>query len=248
MALRRLEAIEEYTDLAAGFNISMRDLEIRGAGNLLGREQSGFINEVGFDLYIKLINEAVDELKYEEFKAVFKELPKHEERTEPAIDTYYEIGIPSEYMPEQMDRLNFYTALYSIKDVSEVEELREEMIDRFGPLPVLVERLISAAVLKFYASYALFERIIIRRKDISFFLPKGQNEEYYKFKFIELMRFIMDEYKDTIKFFQQKDVMKLVIQNNFESPERLTEFLIKFVKRVLELFRVEIKESIEHKV
>ena len=239
-----MQAIEEYTEIGSGFNISMRDLEIRGAGNLLGKEQSGFINEVGFDLYIKLINEAVEELKYEEFKEVFKELPKHEERTEPTIDTYYEIGIPPEYMPEQMDRLNFYTALYSIKNISEVEELKEEMIDRFGPLPVLVQRLIAAAVLKFYSSYALFERIIIHRKSISFILPKGQKEEYYKFKFLELMRFIMDEYKDRVKFHQQKDVMKLVIQNNFESPERLMTFLIKFVKRVVELFHIEIKEPV----
>ncbi len=244
-AMRRLQAIEEHTDIGAGFNISMRDLEIRGAGNLLGREQSGFINEVGFDLYIKLINEAVGELKYEEFKEVFKELPKHEERTEPTIDTYYEIGIPAEYMPEQMDRLNFYTALYSIKEISEIEELREEMIDRFGPLPVLVERLVAVAVLKFYSSYALFERIIIHRKEISILLPKGQNEEYYKFKFIELLRFIMDEYKETVKFHQQKDVMKLVVPNKFESPEKLLTFLIKFVKRVVELFRVENKAGIE---
>jgi transcription-repair coupling factor (superfamily II helicase) len=129
-ALRRLQAIEEYTDIGAGFNISMRDLEIRGAGNLLGTEQSGFINEVGFDLYVKLINEAVDELKYEEFKEVFKDLPKHEERTEPTLDTYYEIGIPQTYIPEQMDRLNFYTALYSIKNISELDELIDEMKDR----------------------------------------------------------------------------------------------------------------------
>ena len=125
-ALRRLQAIEEFTDIGSGFNISMRDLEIRGAGNLLGTEQSGFINEVGFDLYVKLINEAVEELKYEEFKEVFKDLPKPEERTEPTIDTYFEIGIPPAYMPEQMDRLNFYTAMYSIKNISELEELKEE--------------------------------------------------------------------------------------------------------------------------
>ncbi len=106
-ALRRLQAIEEFTDIGSGFNISMRDLEIRGAGNLLGKEQSGFINEVGFDLYIKLINQAVEELKYQEFKEVFKDLPKQEERTEPTLDTFFEIGIPQEYMPEQMDRLKF---------------------------------------------------------------------------------------------------------------------------------------------
>ncbi len=243
-ALRRLQAIEEYTDVGAGFNISMRDLEIRGAGNLLGIEQSGFINEVGFDLYIKLINEAVEELKYEEFKEVFKNLPKHEERTEPTIDTYFEIGIPSAYMPEQMDRLNFYTALYSIKSISEIEELKEEIVDRFGPLPVLVRRLIAAATLKFYASYALFERVIIQRENIFLILPKGQKEDYYKYKFIELMRFIMDDYKNTVKFNQQKDVMKLVIQNNFESPEKLMEFLIEFTIKVTKLFGVEIKEQV----
>jgi transcription-repair coupling factor (superfamily II helicase) len=125
-ALRRLQAIEEFTDVGAGFNISMRDLEIRGAGNLLGTEQTGFINEVGFDLYVKLINEAVEELKYQEFKEVFKSLPKHEERTEPTIDAYFDIGIPKEYMPEQIDRLNFYTSLYSIKEISELEELSKK--------------------------------------------------------------------------------------------------------------------------
>ena len=114
-ALRRLQAIEEYTEIGSGFNVAMRDLEIRGAGNLLGTEQTGFINDVGFDLYVKLINEAVDELKYQDFKEVFKSLPKIEERTDPTIDTFFEIGIPVTYMPEQMDRLNFYTALVFCK-------------------------------------------------------------------------------------------------------------------------------------
>jgi transcription-repair coupling factor (superfamily II helicase) len=93
-ALRRLQAIEEFTDIGAGFNLSMRDLEIRGAGNLLGTEQTGFINDVGFDLYVKMINQAVEELKYQEFKEVFRSLPKQKERTEPTIDTFFDIGIP----------------------------------------------------------------------------------------------------------------------------------------------------------
>ncbi len=240
-ALRRLQAIEEHTDVGSGFNISMRDLEIRGAGNLLGKEQSGFINDVGFDLYIKLINQAVEELKYQEFKEVFKNLPKQEERTEPKIDTFFEIGIPQEYMPEQMDRLNFYTALYSVKTLQEIDELREEMKDRFGPVPTLVNRLISSATLRFYASYALFERIIIHRKNISIILPRGEKENYYKVKFVELMRFILDEYKDKIKFNQNKSVMKLIMINNFKSPEKTLEFLINLSKEVMELFGAEIK-------
>jgi transcription-repair coupling factor (superfamily II helicase) len=240
-ALRRLQAIEEFTDVGAGFNISMRDLEIRGAGNLLGTEQSGFINDVGFDLYVKLINEAVEELKYQEFKEVFKDLPKHEERTEPTLDTFFEIGIPQEYMPEQMDRLNFYTALYSVKTLEEIDELREEMKDRFGPVPTIVNRLVSVAKLRFYASYALFERIIIQRKNISIILPKGEKEDYYKVKFVELMRFIIDKYKDKIKFDQNKNVMKLILINNFESPEKILEFLINFSREVMELFGAEMK-------
>ena len=243
-ALRRLQAIEEFTEVGAGFSISMRDLEIRGAGNLLGTEQSGFINDVGFDLYIKLINEAVEELKYQEFKDVFKNLPKHEERTEPGIDTFFEIGIPETYMPEQTDRLNFYTALYSIKNLAELEELKEEMNDRFGPVPALVKRLIASALLKFYASYALFDRVIIQRKNIFLILPRGEKEDYYKVKFIELMRFIMDNYKDKIKFNQQKEVMKLIITNNFKTPEELLEFLVNFSKEIMNLFNAEVPKDI----
>jgi transcription-repair coupling factor (superfamily II helicase) len=244
-ALRRLQAIEEYTDIGSGFNVAMRDLEIRGAGNLLGTEQTGFIHDVGFDLYVKLINEAVDELKYQDFKEVFKSLPKIEERTDPTIDTFFKIGIPVTYMPEQMDRLNFYTALYSVKSLSEIEELKEEMLDRFGLLPEVVKRLVLTATLKFYSSFALFERVAVQRKNIFIILPRGEKEDYYKIRFVELMRFIMDEYKDKIKFNQQKEVMKLVIENRFEKPENILSYLITFCGRVSKLFGNEVKIKLE---
>jgi transcription-repair coupling factor (superfamily II helicase) len=240
-ALRRLQAIEEYTEIGSGFNVAMRDLEIRGAGNLLGTEQTGFINDVGFDLYVKLINEAVDELKYQDFKEVFKSLPKIEERTDPTIDTFFEIGIPVTYMPEQMDRLNFYTALYSVKSLSEIEELKEEMLDRFGVLPEVVKRLVLTATLKFYSSFALFERVAIQRKNIFIILPRGEKEDYYKVRFVELMRFIMDHYKDKVKFNQQKEVMKLVFENRFEKAEDILSYLITFCGRVSKLFSNEVK-------
>ncbi len=235
-AMRRLQAIEEYTEIGSGFNLSMRDLEIRGAGNLLGKEQSGFINEIGFDLYIKMIDEAVEELKYQEYQEIFKTLPQKEDRTEPTIDTSFEIGIPEVYMPEQMDRLSFYTALYSIKNLGELDELKEEMEDRFGPVPELVKRLLMIATLKYYASYALFERIIMNRKVVNIILPKGQKEDYYKVKFVELMRFIISNHKEAVKFEQKNDVMKLIIKNNFQSPEKLLEFLINFSKNIGKLF------------
>ena len=235
-ALRRLQAIEEFTDIGAGFNLSMRDLEIRGAGNLLGKEQTGFINEIGFDLYLKMIDQAVEELKYEEFKEVFKTLPKTEERTEPTLDTYFEIGIPETYMPEQSDRLNFYTSLYSVKNLDELNDLKDEMTDRFGAIHTIVNRLLLAATLRYYASYALFERVIIHKKNIIIILPKGKKEDYYKYQFVELMRFILQEYKNQIKLEQKKDTMKLVIKNKFESPEKSLKFLIEFCDRVTKLF------------
>jgi transcription-repair coupling factor (superfamily II helicase) len=234
-AIKRLQVIEEFSELGEGFNIAMRDLEIRGAGNLLGMEQTGFINDIGFDMYMKLINEAVDELKYKEFKEVFVNLPKQEIRTEPTIDVYFDIGIPSGYMPEQMDRLSFYTEIYSIKSLDELDELKSELKDKYGETPIIVRRLMHAAELKYYSSIALFERVIIQRKNINIILPRGDNEEYYKYKFLELMRFIIDKYKDMIKFVQNKDIMKLTMENKFESPDKTLEFLVGFSKEIIQL-------------
>jgi transcription-repair coupling factor (superfamily II helicase) len=237
-ALRRLQAIEEFTEIGSGFNLSMRDLEIRGAGNLLGKEQTGFINEIGFDLYLKMIDQAVEELKYEEFKEVFKTLPKTEERTEPTLDTYFEIGIPNTYMPEQSDRLNFYTSLYSVKNLDELNDLKDEMTDRFGAIPTVVNRLLLSATLRYHASYALFDRIIIQRKNVIIVLPRGEKEDYYKYLFVELMRFILHEYKNQIKLEQKKETMKLLISNNYSSPEDMLIFLIKFSNEVKDLFGI----------
>ena len=235
-ALRRLQAIEEFTEVGSGFNISMRDLEIRGAGNLLGKEQTGFINEIGFDLYLKMIDRAVEELKYEEFKEVFKTLPQKEDRTEPTLDTYFNIGIPDTYMHEQTDRLNFYTSLYSVKNMDELNDLKDEMTDRFGNIPAIVNRLLLAATLRYYASYALFERIIMQKKNAIIILPKGGKEDYYKNQFVKLMKFILDEHKNQITFEQRKEIMKLIVKNNFANPEELLLFLIEFCQNTSTLF------------
>lgn len=231
-AVRRLRAIEEYTDLGEGFNISMRDLEIRGAGNLLGTEQSGFIDSIGFELYMKLLDEAVDELKLNEFTDVFKDLPKVAERSEPTIDTYFEIGIPKSYMPDQSDRLSFYTALFSMIKIEEVDEIIEEMTDRFGKPPVIVKRLISAAILRFNASLALFERIIIQQEKITVVLPKAEREDFYKNKFVLLIGLINKSYANDVKLVQSKQVLKLEIKNRFDSHEKVFEFMNNLCKNI----------------
>lgn len=231
-AVKRLQAIEEYTELGEGFNISMRDLEIRGAGNLLGTEQSGFIDSVGFDLYLKMVDEAVEELRQNEFKEVFKDLPKQIERSEPIIDSFFDIGIPKDYMPEQSDRLGFYTALFSMMKIEEVDEIKEEMEDRFGKIPQTVERLILAAMLRYYASFSLLERIVIQRKKTIIILPKAEREDFYQNKFVSLLKFIYENYSKNVKFIQQDKTLKLEIVNHSENPEEILKFLINFCKEI----------------
>ena len=234
-AVKRLQAIEEYTDLGEGFSLSMRDLEIRGAGNLLGTEQSGFIESVGFEMYLKLLDEAVDELKQSEFKDVFKDLPKQHERSEPTIDTYFEIGIPQSYMPDQADRLSFYTALFSMLKIEELDEIKEEILDRFGKIPPTVERLILAAVLRYYASFALLERIILQPKKIIIILPKGERENFYQTKFVSLLAYINDNYAKEINFVQVKETLKLEMVNKYSSPEAAMNFLNKLCQEIIKV-------------
>ncbi len=234
-SIKRLQAIEEYTELGTGFNISMRDLEIRGAGNLLGTEQSGAIDTVGFDMYLKLIDEAVEELKQGEFAEEFKDLPKQLERVNTNIDAYFELGLPKTYMPEQADRLSFYTALFSIVKIDEIDEIKEEMIDRFGKFPAVVNRLILAATLKFYSSFALFEKIIIQKHKTIIYLPKGSNSEYYSTKFPKVAAFIVGCKELNSQFKNEKDIVKLEIYNKFNSPEEILNFLIDFCIKIKDI-------------
>jgi len=231
-AVRRLQAIEEYTDLGGGFNLSMRDLEIRGAGNLLGTEQSGTIDTVGFDMYVKLLDEAVNELKQGEFKNEFKDLPKSFERSEPTIDTYFELGIPKPYMPDQSDRLSYYTAMFSIVKIEEIDEIKEDLIDRFGKIPLIIERLILAAILRFYASITLMERVVVLRDKISIILPKAEREEFYQNQFQNFMQLIVVKYSKQIHFTQSDKVMKIEMKNTFRNPEETLKNIIDLLREI----------------
>jgi transcription-repair coupling factor (superfamily II helicase) len=233
-AVKRLHAIEEYTDLGEGFNLSMRDLEIRGAGNLLGTEQSGAIDTVGFDMYVKLLDEAVEELKRSEFKEEFKDLPKADDRSSPTIDTYFEIGIPGDYMPDQADRLSFYTALFSIIKIDEIKEIVDEMADRFGRLPEKVSLLVQAAKIRFFASIILFERIVVTKEKVSIILPKGEQEEFYKEKFSFLMEYIVKNYAREVRLVQKNEIMKFDMINKFDNPENTLKFIIDFLIEIIE--------------
>ncbi|MBN2571874.1 MAG: transcription-repair coupling factor, partial [Ignavibacteriales bacterium] len=227
-AVKRLQAIEEHSEIGEGFNLSMRDLEIRGAGNILGTEQSGAIESVGFELYVKLLDEAVQELKQNEFSDIFKDLPKMIERSEPVIDAYFKLFIPEDYMPDESARLSFYKAFFTLIKIEDLEEIKEEMLDRFGQPPEIVELLIQSAILRFHASFCLFEKIIIQKEKAIIILPEHTKEEYYKDKFQKLVNYIFDNYKKNVQIKQDKKNVLLEIEYGKKNKMESLEYLIKF--------------------
>jgi transcription-repair coupling factor (superfamily II helicase) len=140
---KRLQTLEQHSELGSGFQIAMRDLDIRGAGNLLGGEQSGFMAEIGFEMYQKILEEAIKELKRTEFKDLFKEeIAKQDDFVQDCtIDTDLEILIPDEYVESITERLSLYQRLDNSGSEEELLLMREELADRFGPIPPQVEDL-----------------------------------------------------------------------------------------------------------
>ncbi len=180
-ALRRLQAIEEFTELGSGFNLSMRDLEIRGAGNLLGAEQSGFIDEVGFDLYQRLVDDAVKELKVEEFGDLFPDVhPDGGLRAElTTVNAGVSAFIPDSYVAFDPERLELYRRLYSMSEEKQLDELAGELRDRFGPPPAEADALLNVIRLRIRATAFGFSKIDIGSKHLVFDFPDVDDREYY---------------------------------------------------------------------
>jgi transcription-repair coupling factor (superfamily II helicase) len=177
-AKQRLQAIEEFSDLGSGFNIAMRDLDIRGAGSLLGAEQSGFIEEVGFETYHKILEEAVEELRSEEFGAVFQERPRPR-AAETTVDVEAHAYIPETYLSNTVERLNLYKRLSDTPDAGALVALKEEMQDRFGPLPQEVEHLIQAATLRLCARQLRLARVQFKNQRLFLEPPASDQDPWF---------------------------------------------------------------------
>ena len=182
-ARKRLNTLEEFSDLGDGFKVAMRDLDIRGAGNLLGAEQSGFISDLGFDAYHKILDEAIQELKETEFKELFaKEL---EENTQVlvqdcTVETDLEILIPEDYVTNISERLNLYAKLDNIEHETALQKFVTGMIDRFGPLPDSVQYLTETVRLRWLAQNLGFEKLMLKNENLKGYLVPSDNEAYYK--------------------------------------------------------------------
>jgi len=166
----RLKAIMEYSELGSSFQLALRDLEIRGAGNILGEEQHGFIDEIGLDLYIRFLREAVNELQRTTYEPIVP-VP---------FEVDFSLGIPKEYIPDFELRLEFYRRAYLADSLKRLENLREEMIDRFGKLPEMTELMFIYLRMRIIASSIPIERIGIRSSKIRIIFKKGFSPGWYR--------------------------------------------------------------------
>ena len=190
-ARKRLSAIEEFSDLGSGFNVAMRDLDIRGSGNLLGAEQSGFIAEIGFELYHKILDEAIQELKDDEFKNLFSDEKPRPFISFTHVDTDLEVMIPDEYVTNIAERYNLYTELSNIENEVDLDAFRQKLADRFGPVPQQVIELINTWRLQNLGKMIGFEKISFKKGVLrGYFLTNKQSAYFETEQFGKVLSFL----------------------------------------------------------
>ena len=181
-ASRRLAAIESFSDLGSGIHIAMQDLDIRGAGNLLGAEQSGFIADLGYETYQKILREAVIELKTEEFGDTFGEVSADnpdEFVADCTIESDLELRLPPSYVPQESERISLYQQLDNMETPEQTEEFRKQLIDRFGRIPETSEELIKVVLLRRVAKKLGIERLVLKGGKMYAYFVGQENEAYY---------------------------------------------------------------------
>ena len=227
---RRLLALEEYSDLGSGFNIAMRDLDIRGAGDILGAEQSGFVNEVGFEMYNKILNDAVRELKETEFSDLFKDTKATPERSETNVEVDYSALLPDDYVTDNVERLNLYRRLSGTLDEKELDDWRDELIDRFGPLPEAAQNLISASRIKILAGQLWLEKVTIRAGRMWLQCPDhvtNAGARFYDSGGLQhLMSRLEEQRPDRFQLVQKDKSVRFVVQD-IPDPQAAIELLHK---------------------
>lgn len=178
-ARKRLKAIAEFTDLGSGFHIAMRDMDIRGAGNLLGSEQSGFINEVGYETYQKLLKDAVQELKEDEFGELFADQDRELPAVETQIDTDLEIMLPDDYVASVDERLALYNELNTLRSEEELQQFAQKLEDRFGNLPEPARQLLDSVRLKWKGQSYFIEKLILKGSKMKIYFATGEEAEQF---------------------------------------------------------------------
>lgn len=236
-ARKRLKTLEEFNELGSGFNIAMRDLDIRGAGNLLGGEQSGFITDIGYETYMKILEEAMQELKESEFKDIYK-TEKDKDRTyvrDVEIDVDSEILIPDFYVKDIQERLNLYNFISKIKNEEEITEFKKTLKDRFGKAPTQVENLYEGLRLKWICKSLGFERFSLKSKKMRlFFISNPQSAYFESDTFLNIMNiFSQNKLKSEFTIKQTPNHL-ILIRDNVKSLNTARKLLEVLKKKVLE--------------
>ncbi|HRI19873.1 MAG TPA: transcription-repair coupling factor, partial [Panacibacter sp.] len=223
---KRLQTLEQFSDLGSGFQIAMRDLDIRGAGNMLGGEQSGFMAEIGFEMYQKILDEAIRELKRTAFKDLFKEeISKQDDFvSDCTIDTDLEILIPDDYVESITERLSLYTRLDSCENEEDLVAFHAEMLDRFGPMPKPVEDLFTTVRCRWLAVDLGFEKMSLKTDTLRCYFINKNDSPYFE----------SDIFKNTLSYLQTgtnkarlKQVAKnfLLVADDVKNMEAMLRFL-----------------------
>lgn len=213
-ARKRLQTLEEFSDLGDGFKVAMKDLDIRGAGNLLGAEQSGFITDLGFEMYHKILDEAVQELKENEFASLFEVDLAEKVKVlvqDCTIETDLELLIPEEYVANISERLGLYSKLDGIKDEEGLSKFSTNLLDRFGPLPTEVEDLLETVRLRWKAEKLGVEKLTLKGNQMKcYLLPSSRDDFYSSAVFQKIMRFAQFNSKNCkIKEYKNRLILTL---------------------------------------
>jgi transcription-repair coupling factor (superfamily II helicase) len=232
---KRLSTLEQYSDLGSGFQIAMRDLDIRGAGNMLGGEQSGFIAEIGFEMYHKILDEAIRELKRTQFKELYKEEIAQQDDfvTDCSIDTDLEILIPDSYVESITERLSLYSRLDNCENEQQLQDFHKEMADRFGPIPAPVEDLFTTVRCRKLAVELGFEKMFLKNETLKCFFVSNPESPYFTSNiFNGILQFLQ---KGTNKG-KLKQVGKngILVVEDVKTMKNLHEFLSKMQKTVVQ--------------
>ncbi|MGY5850714.1 transcription-repair coupling factor [Salegentibacter sp. F14] len=244
-ARKRISALEQFSELGSGINIAMKDLEIRGAGDLLGGEQSGFINEIGFETYQKILNEAIEELKENEFKDLYSGDEDIEDKTfvkETQIDTDFEILFPDDYINNITERLNLYTQLNKITSEEDLQKFEAELTDRFGELPVQAVDLLNSVRIKWIASKIGLEKVVLKQgKMIGYFIADQQSRFYQTNNFTRVLQYVQTHPQScTMKEKKTRSGLRLLL--TFEKVNSIDQAL-----KVMEPLDFKAKVEVEDK-
>jgi transcription-repair coupling factor (superfamily II helicase) len=226
-ARKRLHTIQDFTDLGSGFKVALRDLEIRGAGNLLGKEQSGFVQTVGFDMYCKILDEAVEELsKGGEVEIAEGLMEKKRNYIEPKLDVNFDLLIPNKYIANNAERIAIYHRAVNLNDTEQIAELEKELQDRFGTMPENAQLFLEAMTVKILAGHLYAKRVIINNRVLKlFFSEEAQNDDAF---FQDIIPRLMEQKLTAVHFLNQKD---LGVEITLKGEDNLSK--LAFSKKIL---------------